>query len=241
MMGQRRLAPTRPLTVQGENRMPDLHAPTAKRLKRPSWRDGRLLVGLLLVLLATTVGAKVIASADDRVPAYVARVALKPGDQLSPDNLTRVDIQLGDGMERYLSAAKGVPADSYTLREVRAGELVPASAVGGKDAVNVQPVTVQVDSLSASALVVGSVVDMYVSERQPGTTQTKYADPQLMLPSVSVSWLPAAGDRFGAGSSTAPVQLLVPLDKVPAVIGALDNEARITLVPVPGSVRKSGS
>ena len=72
-------------------------------------------------------------------------------------------------------------------------------------------------------------------------TQTKYADPQLMLPSVSVSWLPAAGDRFGAGSSTAPVQLLVPLDKVPAVIGALDNEARITLVPVPGSVRKSGS
>ena len=166
--------------------MPDLPAPTAKRLKRPSWRDGRLLVGLLLVLLATTVGAKVIASADDRVPAYVARVALKPGDQLSPDNLTRVDIQLGDGMERYLSAAKGVPADSYTLREVRAGELVPASAVGGKDAVNVQPVTVQVDSLSASALVVGSVVDMYVSERQPGTTQTKYADPQLMLSLIHI-------------------------------------------------------
>lgn len=68
------------------------------------------------------------------------------------------------------SRSQGVPADSYTLREVRARRAVPASAVGGKDAVNVQPVTVQVDSLSASALVVGSVVDMYVSERQPGTT-----------------------------------------------------------------------
>lgn len=221
--------------------MPELPTPTAKRLKRPSWRDGRLLVGLLLVLFATTAGAKVIASADDRVPAYVARVSLKPGDLLTADNLTRVDVQLGDGLERYLGAAKGVPTDLYALREVRAGELVPASAVGGKDVVAVQPVTVQVDALSASALVVGSLVDMYVSERQEGTTQTKYADPQLMLPSVAVSWLPTSGDRFGAGSSTAPVQLLVPLGKVAAVIGALDNDARITLVPVPGSVRKSGS
>lgn len=62
-----------------------------------------------------------------------------------------------------------------------------------------------------------------------------------MLPSVSVSWLPAAGDRFGAGSSTAPVQACSCPGPSSAVIGALDNEARITLVPVPGSVRKSGS
>jgi hypothetical protein len=221
--------------------MPDLPTPTAKRLQRPSWRDTRLLIGLLLVLLATTIGAKVVASADDRVPVYVAQVTLKPGDQLTADNLARVDVQLGAGIDRYLSAATGVPANRFALREVRPGELLPLSAVGDKTTVGVQPVTVQADSLSASALVVGSVVDVYVSARDQKTTQERYGEPALMLSAVSVSWLPAGTDRFGAGASTAAVQILVPSAKVAAVLAAIDSQSRVALVPVPGSARKSGS
>jgi len=81
----------------------ELPRPTAKRLQRPSWRDSRLLVGVVLVLLATTLGAKVIAGADDRVPMYAAVQTLKPGDRLTTDNLKRVDVQLGDATTVYLS------------------------------------------------------------------------------------------------------------------------------------------
>jgi len=218
----------------------ELATPTAKRLQKPSWRDTRLLLGILLVLLATTLGAKVIASADDRVPMYAAAQPLKPGDALSVDNLKRVDVQLGDGVEAYLPAAAPIPPNSYALREVRPGELVPRSAVGGPDQVAVQPLTVEVEANSASGLVVGSVVDVWVSERDPASTQERYLDARLALERVSVARLPSEQNRFGAGAATAAVQILVPRAEVRTVIAAADRRARLTLVPVAGSVRKSG-
>ena len=53
--------------------MSDLPTPTASRVRAPSWRDSRLLVGLLLVLLSTVLGSVVVARADDRVPVYAAK------------------------------------------------------------------------------------------------------------------------------------------------------------------------
>lgn len=220
--------------------MPDLTQPVATRLQRPSWRDTRLLVGLAIVLLATTLGAKVIAAADDRVPVYAATQLLRPGDELGPDNLAVVQVQLGAGAGRYLLASGAAPTGRYVLREVAAGELVPESAVGERDAVGVQPVTVRVDSLVATALVAGSVVDVYVSRRDRTSTQEEYGAPQRLLTAVTVAWLPSL-DRFGTGGTQSAVQLLVPVAHVPDMLAAMDQQDRIALVPVPGSARASGS
>ena len=92
--------------------MTQLPEPSAKRLQRPSWRDARLLVGVVLVLLGAAVGARIIASADDTVPMYAASTVIRPGDRLTSDNLRRVDVQLGDQASRYLSARAVVPDDS---------------------------------------------------------------------------------------------------------------------------------
>ena len=100
---------------------------------------------------------------DDRVPMYAAAGPLLPGEPLSADRLTRVDVQLGDEGDRYLSAAQGVPQGAFVLREVRPGELVPSSAVGTRDQVGVQSLTLVVDAGSAEPLVEGSVVDVYVN------------------------------------------------------------------------------
>ena len=62
--------------------MTQLPEPSAKRLQRPSWRDARLLVGVVLVLLGAAVGARIIASADDTVPMYAASTVIRPGDRL---------------------------------------------------------------------------------------------------------------------------------------------------------------
>lgn len=97
----------------------------ATRLQRPSWRDSRLIVGIVLVLLATALGAKAVASADDRVPRYAAATTLKPGDRLDAGTIVRVDVLLDDAVAAYLSAQTPPPADSFVLREVRAGEARP--------------------------------------------------------------------------------------------------------------------
>lgn len=210
-------------------------------MQRPSWRDSRLLVGVLLVLAATALGAKAVASADDRIPMYAATVALKPGDPLGSDTLRRVDVQLGDGVTGYLSAAQSLPGELFALREVRPGELVPMSAVGSKADLSVQPVMVRVESTSAAALVSGSVVDVWVSRRDPAFAQERYLEAALVLRSVSVSRIPTDQGTFGAAAAPASVQLLVATPDVSKLITAQDDQARITLVPVPGSLRVSGS
>ena len=214
--------------------MAQLAEPTAKRLQRPSWRDARLLVGVVLVLLGTVLGARLIAGADDTTPMYAASTTIRPGDRLTADNLRRVDVQLGDESARYLGATSAVADDSYALREVPEGELVPASAVGSRSAVSVQPVTIEVDASSARGLPAGALVDVWVSPRDTQSTQERYLDATLTLQRVSVSPENKDSGRFGAASSTMAVQLRVPRDKVAEVIAAVDKQARFTLVPVPG-------
>ena len=210
----------------------------ATRLQRPSWRDSRLIVGIVLVLLATALGAKAVASADDRVPRYAAATTLKPGDRLDAGTIVRVDVLLDDAVAAYLSAQTPPPADSFVLREVRAGELV---AVGSRSDVSLQPVTVRVDGDSVAGLISGSVVDVWVSPRDPESAQERYLGAALGLHAVAVAWIPTDQGSFGVSTSSSAVTLLVPAADVQKLIAAQDARSRLTLVPVPGSLHGRGS
>lgn len=217
--------------------MPDVPTPKAARLQKPSWRDTRLLVGVLLVLAATVLGSLTVAAADDRVPMYAANGPLLPGQPLTPERLTRVDVQLGDQAASYLSASAPVPQGSFVLREVRPGELVPRSAIGAEGDVRVQPLTLRVDANSAAPLLVGSVVDVYVNPvREDGNpTGRDFAGAELALESVSVAGLPQTGGSLAGSQADRAVQVMAPKDRIRDLIGQIDLGARVTLVPVPGS------
>lgn len=223
--------------------MVDVPTPKASRLQKPSWKDARLLVGVLLVLAATVLGSLTVAAADDRVPMYAASGPLVPGQPLTVERLTRVDVQLGDASSGYLSAASPVPQGAYVLREVRPGELVPLSAIGDGDDVQVQPLTLTVDANSAAPLVVGSVVDVYVNPvaENGDATGRDFAGAELALEAVSVAGLPQSGGRLGGGRSDQAVQVMAPKDQIRDLIGQVDLGARVTLVPVPGSRLRTDS
>ncbi len=222
--------------------MSDLSAPTASRLRRPSWRDGRLVVGVLLVLLSTVLGSVLLARADDRVPVYAARGTLVAGQHLTAGDVARVDVQLSDAAAAYLSAMRDLADDTYLVRDVRPGELIPASAVGTRADVGVQPLALLVDATAASVLAVGSVVDLYVNRparpEAPGTTTATatYAGPERVLEAVSVLSLSGDDGILGAGARTRTVQVLVPRERVQQLVADVDLGSKITLVPVPGSV-----
>ena len=99
--------------------MSDLPTPTASRLRSPSWRDTRLLVGVLLVLVSTVLGSVVVARADDRVPVYAAKGQVAPGQRLTESDVVRVDVLLGDG-------AAGLPARRPAGRRRHLGAARPA-------------------------------------------------------------------------------------------------------------------
>jgi len=223
--------------------MSDLPTPAAARLRPPSWRDTRLVVGVLLVLLSTVVGSVVVARADDRVPVWAAKGQVTPGQRLTADDVVRVDVLLGDGAAAYLPADRPLRGDTWALRELRAGELVPAGAVGGPAAVTVQQVALLVDATSAAALSPGSVVDVYVNRPEKGATVglPTYTGPERVLQGVSVARV-AADDGVLAGSAQSrAVHVMVPRDAVQGIVADVDLGARITLVPVPGGVTAAAS
>lgn len=223
--------------------MPDLSTPTAQRLRRPSWRDSRLLFGVLLVLASTSIGAYVMSRADDRVPMYAAKSGLVAGQPLSAQDVLRVDVQLGDSADGYVSARSELPAESFVLREVRAGELIPRTALGTREQATSQPVALQVDATSASTLRAGSVVDVYVNrpaESAPGDIgpagTRRLAGPELALERVMVVGLSEDDTVMGGLGDTRAVQVMVPKDTVQGLVGDVDLGARITLVAVPGAL-----
>ncbi len=231
--------PVRTDLTSGES-MSDLPTPQTKRLQRPSWRDSRLVVGVLLVLLAATLGAKAVSSADDRVPHYVATENLVAGDPLTAASLTRVDVRLDDGVADYVLAAGALAEDGFLLRDVRKGELLPASAVGTATDVATQRLTVQVDAVSATGLEAGSVVDVFVSAVPEGAASGTRPKAVRALESVRVGRVTLGSGGFGS-SATTSVQLLVPMTKVESIVESIDAKSKLTLVPVPGSVTSAGS
>lgn len=222
--------------------MTELASPSAKRLQRPSWRDSRLVVGLLLVVVAATLGAKAVASADDRVPVWVAASNLVAGDKVEEASFARADVRLADGMNGYLAADAPAPTGSFMIRDVRAGELVPASAVGGADGVDVQRVTVRADAMSTTGLARGSRVDVFVTPKTStlSDTATPTTRTKKVLESAAVAAVLTSTGGFGSGSMTS-VQIYVPSDKVQPLVEAVDADAKLTLVPAVGAATGGGA
>lgn len=208
----------------------------ARRLEAPSWKDLRLVVGVLLVLLSVAGGTRLVTSLDDTTPVYVAARDLLPGQPVRDGDLVPVQVRLGDAAARYVDGTADIPVSTHLLRQVAAGELVPASALGTAREALDKTVSVPVDAVAARSLVQGAVVDVWVSRRDADAVGEAYLDPQLLLAGAVLDRVPAESSGLGAGLGRTAVQVVVPADRVGDVIAAVDQDARVTLVPAPRAV-----
>lgn len=220
--------------------MAEVSVPSARRLQRPSWRDARLVIGVLLVLLSVLGGARLVASFDDATPVYAAARPLLPGQEVAEADVTAISVRLEDTAGRYVDAAAPLAPGTFVLRTVQVGELVPASAIGSAQQADDKTVTVPVDPAAASTLDVGSVVDIWVSRRDNDAPGARYLDPELVLEQAVVADVPADSAALGMGVGRTAVQVVVPAEEVAAVISSVDQEARLTLVPAPRAASGSG-
>jgi hypothetical protein len=210
-------------------------SPAARRVRRPSWRDPRLGVGLLLVAGSVALGSWVVADAGRGERFYAAAEALTPGETLTPATLVVVEARLGDAAAAYLRADAPPEEGAVATRVVAEGELVPASAVGSVADVGVRPVGVPVDGPLGSAVTPGSAVDLWATT-PPATgvgVPATPAEPRLVAGALVVAGVVEDDDLFSAGARTV-VEVLVPDAELPAVLAAVAGDAAITLVPVAG-------
>jgi len=199
-------------------------APTKTRF----WFDPRFGLGLVLVV-ASIVGVSVVVAGSDRtVAVYAARVSLAVGDRLDAADLIETDVRLGAAGELYLTPAR-IPADGLVVtRTVTAGELVPAAAVGSRAGEAVTSLVLELRGRLSTGLEAGSVVDVWsAGEVESGV----FGPPAVLVGRAAIVRILEPTGLIQSGGGRA-VEVLVPKDKVAAVLEAIANEDALSLVAV---------
>lgn len=205
-------------------------ASTATRVRGPRWRDPRLLVGVLLVLVSVAVGARLLASGDATTRVWVAARDLDIGRVLTADDLERADVRLLDSTDHYVSGSSR-PVGYVLTRAVGDGELLPRAAlVAPGKAAEHRLVTVPVHrGHLPPGLRGGERVDVFGTPEAKGT-QT--VEPRLVVSGAVVSKVDDRRGGLGAGGTEVGVVLAVAPEAVDEVIGAI-HAGDIDLVRIP--------
>ncbi|NED97314.1 hypothetical protein G1H11_18610 [Phytoactinopolyspora alkaliphila] len=213
----------------------DMDAPQATRLRRARWRNPQLLAGVLLVLVSTVAGVRIVAGADDTVPVLVAVRDLSPGLPLTGELVEVRQVALRDAHEMYVPGP--VRGDYVLRREVSAGELLPVSAVATADelaggAGSLRLLALAVPSGEAPAgLGTGDVVDVWLTPEGEG--EAELAASSLTLASAG------ADGTFGVSGGQTAVTVAVeatgeePLEELVGRLVAASRDGRIYLSRLP--------
>lgn len=197
------------------------------RFRKPSWRDPRLLIGLLLVLASVAAVTALVGTADRTTDVYVLRTEIPVGGEVTGDDLSVVAVRLGELESAYLQADEGIPEAAVAMSVLREGELVPRSALGRADALDRKPIGLTIDDPLPAGTVTGSRVDVWVAfEGEGGSVEP----PTQLLEAAEISELTVSESALGGGNGSTLVHVLVADDALPELLDALLNEARIALV-----------
>lgn len=139
-------------------------SPPARRLGRRGWRDGRLIFGVLIVLVSVVLGARLFATADQTTAWVAARADLPAGHVVSAGDLVTVRAQLSDATAaRYYPGRRLKEVVGGTLaRSVGAGDLISGTDFAGPDSAATRLVPVVVQAGRMPDLAPGDHVDVYV-------------------------------------------------------------------------------
>ena len=183
--------------------------PVPRRTTRPRWLDVRVIGGVLLVIAAVVIGARVVGASSHTSPVWAASRPLAAGTVLTAADLTPVEVNLAGNATRYLAAdtsTTGVVGASLGTA-VGAGELVPLSAVQPTQAGKVVVIGVTPDRMPPG-VTHGSVIDLYLTSG--GATTASDAVTTLISASLVVQSVvaPASGGLSGATSNRYQIAVL---------------------------------
>ncbi|MGY1781259.1 SAF domain-containing protein [Geodermatophilus sp. SYSU D01036] len=210
--------------------------PVPRRVRPPRWLDLRLVLGVLLVLGAVLLGARVLTAADATVPVWSVTADLAAGTVLGAEDLAAVDVRLGDAAGAYLSTGTD-PAGRTLARAVRAGELLPRTVLEEPEDLVQVALPVQAGYVPPG-LARGSVVDVYGVTDPAGTATGEGV--VLVVGSAPVQAVSGRAEGvLSTTTTTVQVVVAVPADDAPDVLAAIGG--RPLVVVVHGSVEDAGT
>jgi hypothetical protein len=175
----------------------------------------------------------VLATADETTAVWAAAGDLAEGQVLDAEDLVATRVRFVDAGNggRYLAVEEELPAELTLTRDLGAGELVPASALGAASAGTTVSVSVSLPADQVpTGVAAGSRVDVWVVDEDRGARRGPSAE--KVLADVVVLEAPSAAESFAAASGRQVV-LGVPEDEEEAL-------ARVLAASGDGTVRVVG-
>ena len=200
------------------------------RLRRPRWKDPRLIVGIVLVLASILMGALLVSRLSATTPVLVARGPIVPGDPLESADLTTVELRLGDHRDQYVGTLEAIPEGAVAAAPVQAGELVPVSAVGQSEDVPLRPVVIPVEATVAESVVPGASVELW--HTSPAVADGGTGEAELLVPDAIVRRI---DEGSSLGMRSMSVEVLVPAENLAPVLEVLARDERLDVIGVPGA------
>jgi hypothetical protein len=197
--------PSSTLDASAPERVVPSVAPALRASRRPALRDPRLIIGAVLVIAAAGLGAWGWSSGQRTIAVWAVVGDLPAGATLDPADV-EVRMIPPEWGAVYLAATDD-PVGREVVREVGAGELLPADALGEPGTRDVREVTVPVEAARAPmGLARGARVDVYATADRGATA--------LVLPDAVVGAVQQDGARFAGAGRTWSVVLVVPAERV---------------------------
>ncbi len=192
------------------------------------------MLGILLVLAATVIGAKVIAAQDNTQAFWTVRSSVAAGDRIDPKNLVQTRIHIpAELADHYFAVDDEFPADLDLLvwgRRVEGGVLVNRAAVlpADEETAAEVPLSVAVGAFPAD-LRRGDRVDVWVG---PGQGQPAESKSERVLHAVRVLSPGGEEDLIG-GSAERTVLVASGPQELKATVVSRISSGHVTLVRVP--------
>ncbi len=195
------------MTVRGAMSKPS--RPRSPRLEHRPWRDPRLVLGVLLVLVSTLLGAAALAAGSSSTGYWSVRSDVRGGDPVKRTDLVPAEAHLPDDSARHLVQVDDpLPARLDELvwaRDVGEGALVTRASVTTRGATNVTELPLTVATRAAPTdLQPGDRVDVWVG---PGPGDDAGQKAERVLSDVRVVSSGASGSVEGAPSRTVLVDV----------------------------------
>jgi hypothetical protein len=217
--------------VLGET-VPEPRSPAARRLRTPSWVNLRMLIGVLLVLVAVAVGARVVAGADKSVTIWGLSHDLAAGTALTAGDLRPVRVRLYADAPRYLSTAVS-PAGQVTNRDLSGGDFLPRSALGPVPDGVLVPLPVD-PSVLPPGLSRGDRIDVYAG---PASAGDPHGTTRPVLQGAPVQAVSGGRSGLSAGSDKVQLTVRVHRDQESALVAAVAGSTLYVTQHVGGSGR----
>lgn len=205
----------------------------AERLRVRPWTDPRVLLGVVLVLAATVLGARVAAAADDSVQYWSLDTDVRAGDPVTRDQLVATDVRLSrETAARYLAVADELPAsldDLVWRHDLARGGLLERDALAPSVASDQRELPLLVaDGATPPDLARGDVVEVWVG---PGPGDDAGTPASQVLAAARVVRSGGGSSSFDGGSRTIVVE--VPADALTGQVVATVAAGHVTLVRQP--------